>query len=51
MNFESEIIALQDLEVGEAVGYGSKFIAQRPDASGDCRRGYADGYEKTEQRP
>ncbi len=46
MNFESEIMALQDLEVGEAVGYGSKFIAQRPTRLAIVACGYADGYPR-----
>ena len=46
MTLESEIIAFQDLQPGEACGYGSKFIAHRPTRLAVVACGYADGYPR-----
>ena len=46
MTLESKIIAIQHLRPGEAVGYGSKFIAQRPTRLAVVACGYADGYPR-----
>ena len=46
MTLESEIIAFQDLQPGEACGYGSKFIAHRPTKLAVVACGYADGYPR-----
>ncbi|HJV75224.1 MAG TPA: alanine racemase [Noviherbaspirillum sp.] len=46
MTLESEIIGIQHIGAGEAVGYGSRFIAQRPMTVGVVACGYADGYPR-----
>ncbi|MDL2058386.1 alanine racemase [Mesosutterella sp. AGMB02718] len=42
----AKLIAIQHLEPGEAVGYGSKWIARRPSRIGVIACGYADGYPR-----
>lgn len=46
MTLNSEIIGVQDIEPGEAVGYGSRFIANRRMKIGVIACGYADGYPR-----
>ena len=46
MTLTSQIIAVQDLGVGERVGYGGLFTAQRPSRVGIVACGYADGYPR-----
>ncbi|MFN0316405.1 MAG: alanine racemase [Burkholderiales bacterium] len=46
MTLESEIIAIQNLEPGDAVGYGATFRAERPMRIGVVACGYADGYPR-----
>lgn len=46
MILESRIIAIQRLEPGDAVGYGSLFRADRPMRIGVVACGYADGYPR-----
>ena len=46
MTLKSQIIALQDLEKGDAVGYGSLFVADKPMKIGVVACGYADGYPR-----
>lgn len=46
MTLESQIIAVQTLAAGEAVGYGATFIADRPMRVGVVACGYADGYPR-----
>ena len=46
MQLESEIFAVQDLNPGDAVGYGGTFVAQRPMRIGLVAMGYADGYPR-----
>ncbi len=46
MTLTSRVIAVQSLEVGEAVGYGSRFVARRPSRIGVVACGYADGYPR-----
>lgn len=46
MTLESEIIGTQDIGPGEAVGYGSRFVADRPMKVGVVACGYADGYPR-----
>ena len=43
---ESEIIAARELAPGEAVGYGSLFVAQERTRVGVVACGYADGYPR-----
>lgn len=46
MTLESEIIGIQKIAAGEAVGYGSRFIAEKPMTIGVVACGYADGYPR-----
>jgi alanine racemase len=46
MTLSAELIALQDLEAGDSVGYGSSFRAPRPMRIGVVACGYADGYPR-----
>lgn len=46
MTLQSRLIAIQSLAAGEAVGYGSTFIAERPMRVGIVACGYADGYPR-----
>jgi alanine racemase len=46
MSLRSRLIATQDLQVGDTVGYGSSFTAERPMRIGIVACGYADGYPR-----
>jgi alanine racemase len=46
MALRSEIIAVQSLEPGDAVGYGATFVAQKKMRVGVVACGYADGYPR-----
>jgi alanine racemase len=46
MTVTSKIIAVQTLKVGEGVGYGHIFRAERPTRVGIVAGGYADGYPR-----
>jgi alanine racemase len=46
MRVRTEIVALRDLEVGEAVGYGATWRAQRPTRIATLPMGYADGLSR-----
>ncbi len=46
MTLQSELIAVQDLQAGDSVGYGSVFTADRPIRVGVVACGYADGYPR-----
>jgi alanine racemase len=46
MTLRSQIIATQDLHPGDAVGYGSRYVAERPMRIGIVACGYADGYPR-----
>jgi len=46
MHLESRLIAVQQIEAGEAVGYGARFVADRPTRVGIVACGYADGYPR-----
>ena len=46
MSLVSEIIALQDLKTGQAVGYGNNFIAKKDMRIGIVACGYGDGYPR-----
>jgi alanine racemase len=46
MTLESEIIGTQDITKGDAIGYGSRFIADKPMKVGVVACGYADGYPR-----
>lgn len=46
MTLESALIAVHELPAGEAVGYGERFITDRPTRVGTVAMGYADGYPR-----
>src|ERR1700683_331712 len=43
LSLRARIIAVRDLAVGDAVGYGARFVAQRPSRIAVLPAGYADG--------
>ena len=47
MTLTSEVIAVQEIGVGERVGYGGLYTAQRPTRIGIVACGYADGYPRS----
>lgn len=46
MTLESKIIGVRELPAGEPVGYGARFVADRPVRVGVVAMGYADGYPR-----
>jgi alanine racemase len=46
MTLRSQLIGVQQLAVGDTVGYGSTFVAERPLRIGIVACGYADGYPR-----
>lgn len=46
MTLSSKIIAVQAINTGSSVGYGSTFVADRPMLMGVVACGYADGYPR-----
>ena len=46
MSLRSEIIAIQMIQAGQSIGYGSKFIATQDMRIGIVACGYADGYQR-----
>ncbi len=46
MSLEARIIAVQQLQPGDSVGYGSTFTAEQPMRIGIVACGYADGYPR-----
>jgi alanine racemase len=46
MTLESEVIGMQQITAGDAIGYGSRFIADKPMKIGVVACGYADGYPR-----
>lgn len=46
MTLESKIISVRDLPVDEPVGYGARFVTERPTRVGVVAMGYADGYPR-----
>lgn len=46
MSLHSKIIAVQDLDKGQSVGYGSTFVANHKTRIGIVACGYADGYPR-----
>ena len=46
MTLSSEIIAVQHINQGDAIGYGSIFVADKPMTIGVVACGYADGYPR-----
>ena len=47
MTLRAKIIAVQNIREGEAVGYGSRFVAKRDTRIAVVACGYADGYPRT----
>jgi len=46
MTLRSKIISVQNINSGDTVGYGSRFIATKPMTIGTVACGYADGYPR-----
>ena len=46
MTLRSRLIATQDLQAGDTVGYGSSYVASRAQRIGIVACGYADGYPR-----
>ena len=46
MHLTSELIAIRDLAVGASVGYGGRFVCERPSRIGVVARGYCDDYPR-----
>lgn len=46
MTLSSEILSVHDIAIGERVGYGGTFVAERPTRIGVVACGYADGYPR-----
>ena len=46
MSLHAQLIAIQELQAGDAVGYGSRFVATQPMRIGVVACGYADGYPR-----
>lgn len=46
MTLESRIIGVRELPAGEPVGYGARFVSERPTRVGVVAMGYADGYPR-----
>lgn len=46
MQLQSKVIAVRELPAGEPIGYGSRFVTQRPTRVGVVAMGYADGYPR-----
>ena len=46
MTLRSEVIGIQELQAGDTVGYGSRFVADGPMTVGVVACGYADGYPR-----
>lgn len=46
MTLESKVISVRELPAGEPVGYGARFVSERPTRVGVVAIGYADGYPR-----
>lgn len=46
MTLATEIIGIQDIQAGEAVGYGGAYVADKPRRIAIVAAGYADGYPR-----
>lgn len=47
MTLHSEIIAVRDIAAEQPLGYGARFVAERPTRVGLVAMGYADGYPRS----
>ncbi|MFC5694396.1 alanine racemase [Pseudomonas sp. GCM10022186] len=46
MTLESKVISVRELPAGQPVGYGARFVTERPTRVGVVAMGYADGYPR-----
>jgi alanine racemase len=46
MHLQSALISIRELAAGEPIGYGARFICERPTRVGVVAVGYADGYPR-----
>lgn len=46
MSLTSKVIAVRELSAGEPLGYGARFLADKPTRVGVVAMGYADGYPR-----
>ena len=46
MSLRSAIFSIRDLPAGESIGYGGRFVCDRPTRVGVVAMGYADGYPR-----
>ena len=46
MIFGAKVMAIHHLQAGQAVGYGSRFVCERPTVKGIISVGYGDGYPR-----
>lgn len=46
MSLTAQLIAVREVAVGESVGYGASWVAERPSRIGTVSCGYADGYPR-----
>jgi alanine racemase len=46
MTLRSRLIAVNEVEAGESIGYGARFVAQQPMRIGVAAIGYGDGYPR-----
>ena len=46
MTLRSQVISVYDIEVGQAVGYGAKWIAEQATTIAVLGIGYGDGYPR-----
>jgi len=46
MTLASELIAIQEIQAGESIGYGSRYVAEKAMRIGVVACGYADGYPR-----
>lgn len=46
MTLSAQLIAVREVAVGESVGYGAGWVAERPSRIGTVSCGYADGYPR-----
>ena len=46
MHLESALISIRELAVDEPIGYGARFVCERPTRVGVVAMGYADGYPR-----
>lgn len=46
MSLRAQVMAIREVPLGESVGYGATWVAQRPSRIGTLSCGYADGYPR-----